>query len=207
MANASEAVQVLPVTSLTEYFRGSLHAALQKQRLAVDDHTEHYVVNVLTAFARSEALFEPGPEGLRLKPLVVMLSEALAAGSGVERLRALQRLGDVSLFIAGFFARSFARKLVDIDYHICMGAQAYSTLAHADRSRRGAVLGRVFTELAGKFQPMVDALNEMSEGSRRHSDADALRLYELWIKTGSRRSWRLLRELGMLPAPAGRLAH
>jgi hypothetical protein len=95
---------------------------------------------------------------------------------------------------------------VNIDYHISMGAQAYSTLADTDRSRRGAVLGRVFAELAGKFQPLVDALNEISESSCSHSNADALRLYELWIRTGSRRSWRLLRDLGVLPAPAGLLA-
>jgi hypothetical protein len=165
------------------------------------------VVNVLTLFARSEALFESTPEGCRLKPLVVMLSEALAAPSLAERQRGLQRLGDVSLFIAGFFARSFARKLIDIDYHISMGAKAYSTLADTDRSRRGAVLGRVFAELAGKFQPLVDAINEISESSCSHSNADLLRLYELWLRTGSRRSWRLLRDLGVLPAPAGHTAH
>jgi hypothetical protein len=34
-----------------------------------------------------------------------------------------------------------------------------------------------------------------------------LRLYELWIRTGSRRSWRLLRGLGVLPAPAGQRSH
>jgi hypothetical protein len=165
------------------------------------------VVNVLTLFARSEALFEQTADGLRLKPLVTMLSEAFAAPSLAERQRGLQRLGDVSLFIAGFFARSFARKLVDIDYHISMGAQAYSTLAATDRSRRGAVLGRVFAELAGKFQPLVDALNEISEASCSQSNVDALRLYEMWIRTGSRRSWKLLRELGVLPSPAGQLAH
>ena len=207
MSDQCEAAQVLPVTSLTEYFRDSLHTALQKQQLAVDGHTQHYVVNVLTLFARSEALFEQTPDGLRLKPLVAMLSEALGAPSLPERQRGLQRLGDVSLFIAGFFASSFAAKLVDIDYHISIGAQAYSTLADTDRSRRGTVLGRVFAELAGKFQPLVDALNEISEGSRSHSSADALRLYEVWIRTGSRRSWRLLRELGVLPAPAGQRAH
>ena len=198
---------VLPVTSLTEYFRDSLNAALGKQQLSVDDHTRHYVVNVLTLFARSESLFERSAEGCRLKPLVVMLTEALAAPSLAERQRGLQRLGDVSLFIAGFFARSFARKLVDIDYHISMGAQAYSTLADSERGRRGAVLGRVFAELAGKFQPLVDALNEISESSCNHSNADVLRLYELWIRTGSRRSWRLLRELGVLAVPAGQRAH
>jgi hypothetical protein len=207
MSDQREAAQVLPVTSLTEYFRDSLQTALQKQQLAVDGHTQHYVVNVLTLFARSEALFEQTPDGLRLKPLVAMLSEALTASSLAERQRGLQRLGDVSLFIAGFFASSFARKLVDIDYHISMGARAYSTLADTDRSRRGTVLRRVFAELAGKFQPLVDALNEISESSYNQSNADALRLYELWIRTGSRRSWRLLRELGVLPAPAGQLAH
>jgi hypothetical protein len=207
MSDPSAARQVLPVASLTEYFRDSLHAALGRQQLAVGDHTQHYVVNVLTLFARSEALFEPTADGLRLKPLVAMLSEALAAPTPAERERGLQRLGDVSLFIAGFFARSFARKLVDIDYHISMGAQAYSTLADADRSRRGNALGRVFAELAGKFQPLVDALNEISESSCVKSNADALRLYELWIRTGSRRSWRLLRELGVLAVPAGQRAH
>jgi hypothetical protein len=136
-----------------------------------------------------------------------MLAEALTASNLAERQRALQRLGDVSLFIAGFFARSFARKLVDIDYHIAMGAQAYSTLADTERGRRGAVLGRVFAELAGKFQPLVDALNEISEGARGHTDADVLRLYEVWLRTGSRRSWQLLRGLGVLPAPAGQRAH
>jgi hypothetical protein len=207
MSDPCESAHVLPVTSLTEYFRESLHSALQKQQLCVGDHTQHYVVNVLTLFARSEALFEQTTDGLRLKPLVSMLSEAFAAPSLAERQRGLQRLGDVSLFIAGFFARSFARKLVDIDYHISMGAQAYSALAATDRSRRGAVLGRVFAELAGKFQPLVDALNEISESSCGQSNADALRLYEVWIRTGSRRSWKLLRGLGVLPSPAGQLAH
>jgi hypothetical protein len=207
MSDQCDAAQVLPVVSLTEYFRDSLQSVLHKQRLAVEDHTQHYVVNVLTLFARSEALFEQSAGGCRLKPLVVMLSEALAAPTLAERQRGLQRLGDVSLFIAGFFARSFARKLVDIDYHISMGAQAYSTLADTDAGRRGTALGRVFAELAGKFQPLVDALNEISESSCSQSNADALRLYELWIKTGSRRSWQLLRGLGVLPAPAGRRAH
>ena len=53
------------------------------------------------------------------------------------------------------------------------------------RGRR-RVLGQVFAELAQKFQPMVDALNEVSETSHRHTDEDILRLYEIWLKTGSR---------------------
>jgi len=195
------AKRVQPVANLREFFRDALHGALEKQQLAVEDHTEHYVVNVLTMFARSEALYEQTPEGVRLKPLVVMLCEALEASGDAERNRSLQRLGDVSLFVAGFFARSFAAKLIDIDYHIAMGGRAYGALAHT-LQRRGRVLAGVFAELSEKFQPMVDALNEVSESSYVHSDQDILRLYEIWLKTGSARCYALLKRLGVDPTRA-----
>lgn len=193
---------VVPVANLQEFFRDNLHGALERQHLAVEDQTEHYVVNLLTLFARSEALYEPAPEGPRLKPLVTMLAEALEARSAGDRHRGLQRLGDVSLFVAGFFAQSFARKLIDVDYHIAMGGQAYRALAEALARGRARVLAHVFAELAEKFQPLVDALNEVSEASHRHTDEDILRLYEIWLKTGSRRSYRILRRLGVNPAPS-----
>jgi len=189
--------KVVPVTNLREFFRDELHTALEHQHVAVEGQTEHYVVNLLTLFARSEVLYDRTPEGMRLKPLVVLLSEALEAPSTGDRYRGLQRLGDVSLFVAGFFAQSFARKLVDIDYHIAMGGRAYGTLAESLARSRSRVLGQVFAELAEKFQPMVDALNEVSEISRRHTDEDILRLYEIWLKTGSRRSYLILKRLGV----------
>lgn len=195
--------RVVPVANLREFFKDELHGALEKQHVAVEDQTEHYVVNLLTLFSRSEALYDSTPEGTRLKPLVVMLSEALEAPSAGDRNRGLQRLGDVSLFIAGFFARSFARKLIDIDYHIAMGGRAYATLSQALSRGPSRVLGNVFGELAEKFQPMVDALNEVSETSYSHSDKDILRLYEVWLKTGSRRCYDILKRLGVDPTSAG----
>lgn len=195
--------RVLPVANLREFFRDSLHGALVKQRVSVEDQTEHYVVNLLTLFARSEALFDSTPLGLRLKPLAAILGEALEARCCAERNRALQRLGDVSLFVAGFFAHSFAARLIDVDYHIAMGGRAYAALAEVSSRGRVRVLGAVFAELAEKFQPMVDALNELSETSYSHSDRDILRLYEIWLRTGSARSYALLKRLGVDPTPAG----
>ena len=201
MAMPDASTKVLAVANLREFFKDELHGALAKQHLEVEDQTEHYVVNVLTLFARSEALYEQTSEGARLKPLVVMLSEALEAPTSEDRNRGLQRLGDVSLFIAGFFSRGFARKLIDIDYHIAMGGRAYGTLAEALTRGRSKVLGNVFAELAQKFQPLVDALHEVSECSYSHSDKDILRLYEIWLKTGSRRSYEILKRLGVNPIP------
>jgi hypothetical protein len=198
------AQRVLPVANLREFFRDSLHGALLRQHLCVEAQTEHYVVNLLTLFARSEALYEMTPDGLRLKPLVAMLCEALEAPPGTSaRNRTLQRLGDVSLFVAGFFAQSFAAKLIDIDYHIAMGGRAYGQLAQATARGRGRVLAAVFAELSDKFQPLVDALNEVSAGPAAHSDRDVLRLYEIWLKTGSARCYAQLKRLGVDPAPGG----
>ena len=208
---------IQPVSSLKEFFRDALHDALSHQHVAVEGETEHYVVNLLTMFSDTDALYERhanhGASGresrTHLKPLAIMLGEALEAPTNEARFRGLQRLGDVSLFIAGFFSAGFARKLVDIDYHIAMGGRAYGTLAESCPPARARTMRQVFAELAAKFQPMVDALNEISESSYQHSDQDRLRLYELWVKTGSERSRQLLRKLGLEPAPAARsqLAH
>jgi hypothetical protein len=206
MQHSEPSDSVLPVANLREYFHDALHDALVHQRVAVEDQTEQYVVNVLTLFSRSEQLYEQTADGVRLKPLVRMLAESLDAPTAQERERGLQRLGDVSLFIAGFFAHGFARKLIDIDYHIAMGGRAYGTLADGLSRGRKHVLGRVYAELAAKFLPLVEALGEISDAARRYTQADILRLYEIWLKTGSPRARGLLHKLGVTPTPVA-LAH
>ncbi len=197
---------VLQVSSLEEFFRDALHGAAAKQRLALDGHTEHYVVNVLTSFSRADTFFERTSSGSRMKPLALMLAEAMGAPTLAERQHALQRLGDVSLFVAGFFAHGFARKLVDVDYHIAMGGRAYGSLADSARAApRGRSIAGVFTELALKFRELVDALNEIADSARAPCHDELLRLYELWIKTGSERAAGRLRGLGLEPAASARV--
>jgi hypothetical protein len=201
---ALSAGPLVAVSSLREFFRDAFHAASEHQHLQIDEQAEQYVVNLLTMFSRADALYEQTPDGLRIRPLAQMLADALEARSAGERQRGLQRLGDVSLFVAGFFARSFARKLIDIDYHIAMGGNAYSALADTlQRSLSGRCVAAVYAQLAQKFHGLVDALNEVSDMSYRHSDADILRLYEIWMKTGSPRARGLLRQLGVQPVMAG----
>lgn len=208
MEDGRDPKSLVAVTNLREFFHDSVQTALRKQHVAVDDHTEHYVVNVLTMFARSDELYEQTPEGTRLKPLAHMLAAATEAPTPQLRDQALRRLGDVSLFIAGFFAQSFARKLVDVDYHIAMGGRAYGTLAETTRtSIRGQAFAAVFLELAQKFQRLVDVLNDVAEMSYEHSDKDVLRLYEIWMKTGSPRAFNILRKLGVEPVAARTREH
>src|SRR5271168_627766 len=199
---------LVAVSSLREFFRDAFHAASEHQQLDIDEQAEQYVVNLLTMFSRADALYERTPEGLRIRPLAHMLADALEAPTAAARQRGLQRLGDVSLFIAGFFARSFARKLIDIDYHIAMGGNAYSSLADSmQRTQSGRSIASIYVQLADNFQLLVDALNEVSEMSYRHTDADILRLYEIWMKTGSQRAHGILNRLGVQPVKHAGLLH
>ena len=195
--------RVLTVANLREYFHDALQGALAHQHVAVEDQTEHYVVNLLTLFSRSEQLFEHtrrtacgSSRWCRCCPMHSRHRRAQ------ERERGLQRLGDVSLFIAGFFAHSFARKLIDIDYHIAMGGRAYGTLAGGLCRGRRQVLGRVFAELAAKFQPLVDALNEISDAARRYTPGRcAAPVRDLAQDRQSARACSLLRGLGIEATP------
>ena len=200
MLSQSASESLVPVASLEEFFRDSLDAALVANHVVVERDTSYYVVQLLTLFARSDACYEPADGGERHRPLALMLADAVHAGSREERLFALQRIGDVSLFTAGFFAEALYDRAVGLDYYVNMGGGAYRTLATNGRgTTRGAALAEVFAELAAKFLDLVDALNEVRVSARGAGDRDVLRLYETWLRTGSRRAGRLLRQAGVQP--------
>jgi hypothetical protein len=124
------------------------------------------------------------------------LKLARALESGGERQRAnLKEVGDLSLFVSGFFADSLRRKLVDVDYYVTIGGRAYDALSR----RETDAFSPVFAELAENFVAFVDVLSEVSERSSCASNVDLLRLYERWLRTGSSRSGQLLVERGVVP--------
>jgi hypothetical protein len=194
---------VIAQTSLREYFHGELSEALNRQQVRAEHETVHYLTNLLTVFTRSEALFDHTENGVEIRPLALIYGAALNESSALERTRLLQKLGDTALFIAGVFSDSLKTKLVDVDYYIAMGGSAYSCLSDSMRGYRAANRAAfLFEELTRKFTDFVDVLSEVSERSRLSSDLDVLRLYEIWIRTGSKRARRRLRHLGIEPLDA-----
>jgi hypothetical protein len=190
--------RIRPVSNLREYFRQSVAASLQRNEVEVNLETSGYVGDLLTLYARSEALFEQGESGPELKPVALVLAAAADRGRA-ERYRALQRVGDQSLFIAGFLGDSLARKLVDVDYYVSMGGSAYRALSAAGQSTlRERARAVVFAELARNFLEFVDVLADLREVAC-DANEDLLRLYETWTRTGSRRAARRLRAHGIEP--------
>jgi hypothetical protein len=176
--------------SPTEYFRGLVEAAMQHQRLAARELTSFYLVNLLAGFVH----FDGSSSGGSAEPLGVRFARALQE-DGVRQRDELRHVGDTSLFVSGFFSDSLNRSLVDIDYYVQLGEYAYASLARRD----DGTLGDVFDELAGKFSAFVDVLGEVSERTALTSNSDLLRLYEKWLRTGSRRSGDLLASRGIVP--------
>ena len=179
--------------SAVEYFKTLVDDALAHQGIAAGELTSFYVVNLLTGFLQQREEEDDDT------PLAFRLLEALEV-AGMRQRASLKQIGDRSLFMSGFFADSFRRKLVDVDYYASIGGAAYARLSRHETDR----FSSVFAELADNFVGFVDVLSEVSERSSCSSNADLLRLYERWLKTGSRRCGQLLLERGVVPGPSAR---
>ena len=195
----SDCDRVMPVHNLQEYFRQSIDEAIVGQGVDIDPHATHYVVNMMTLFSRSEHFYEDDGEIYGIRPLALMLADAADAPSPEHRNQTLKRIGDVALFVAGFFVDSLRDKPVDVDYYMHMGENAYGSLSEETRGTfHGNAFADIYRELATKFRVLIDVLNEVRGGAEQ----DVVRTFEIWRKTGSQRAERLLREQGVLPIGA-----
>jgi hypothetical protein len=175
-----------------EFFKEQVEAACARQQLHPQPLTSYYVVSLLAEFMHlgragvNEAMSSS-------EPLGVKLLRALHTGGSLQRL-GLKQVGDASLFISGFFSDSLRRSLVDVDYYVSLGGYAYRSLVTSDDT-----LSPIFAELSEKFVSFVDVLSDVSARTSLTNDADVLRLYEKWMRTGSRRNGDLLAERGIVP--------
>lgn len=195
-------------TSMEAFFQSSLLSALENQRVDAEPCTVEYVSNLLISFSRSENFFDNTDDGLMLKPLASFYAEAVEGETSRDRDRALKRLGDVALFVAGVLGDSLNRKPVDVDYYVSMGGSAYAVLADTKQgpyALRG--FADVFNELSQKFTDFVDVLCEVTETANVASDKDVLRLYDVWSSTGSPRARRQLARLGLFPSHLSNTEH
>lgn len=199
----SNCTNIIINKSIQEYFFDSVNAAVKNQQIDTSEEIIQYLVNLLTSFSRSEELFQYSEDGVSLKPLALMYTDALTETATMERIRILQKLGDTALFISGVFSDSLNNKLVDVDYYIAMGGNAYAYLSESMRSRYHISSARpLFEELTNKFVEYVDVLSEVTDNKHFASNYDIMRLYEVWMRTGSERTKSLLLKMGIDPVNA-----
>ena len=185
------AESLVQAQSPLEFFKEQVEAACERQRLHPQPDTCYYVVSLLSEFMHFESL--SAEAFASREPLGIRLIRALQSDGSLQR-HGLKQVGDASLFISGFFSDSLRRSLVDVDYYMSLGGYAYRSLGTSDD-----VLSPIFAELSDKFGGFVDVLSEVSARASLTNDSDLLRLYEKWIRSGSRRNGDLLAEKGIVP--------
>lgn len=180
-----------------EYFHELVLSALSRQNLKPLPETEFYLVNLLNHFIVTDHLYARDASGNIIEePLALQFMEALELQHAQERRAVLRFIGDVALYVSGFFQDSLTRKRVDVDYYISMGKQAYGNVIdlEEERARRA-----VYAELSERFSKFVDVLAEIGEKTQLTTEKDLLRVYDLWVRTGSERAAESLKRNGIIP--------
>ncbi len=178
--------------SVNEFFHGAVTDALRAQDVCASEPTEFYLVNLLVEFTATPVSEEP---------LALKLARVQEIPTPDGKVKGLKEIGDQSLVVSGLFTDSIARKLIDVNYYMAMGANAYlqlSGLVAASRGSTGAFFRGVYEELAGKFARFVEVLQEIRRNTNLVGGTNLLRMYEAYARTGGEWLERRLREAGLL---------
>ena len=185
-----------------EVFKELVEGALDHQGVDNSEESTAYLVYLLESFVRQDTrIATAGTSPAR--PLAELLLSASQTPSA-HSVTSLRFVGDLALFLVGFYADGLRRDIAGPACYIRLGGSAYGILA---RSSAVAGAAALFDELATNFVRFADVLSEVSENCSLTDASHLLRLYERWQLTGSRRNAEQLRAQGVLLAPGSDAIH
>jgi hypothetical protein len=182
--------------SLQPYFKELVENAIYHQHIEVTDLSEFYIVNLLSRFMKTNALFDEDSGRFEEVPLAELLKQALSSTMS-NRIKIMKKMGDTSLYIAGYFSDYIDSKSVDIDYYISMGEGAYNNLSGIFAGEK--TFSELYGELSIKFAALVNILSEVRNSGKIISNSALIKLYERWLKTGDPLIKEQLQKEGIIP--------
>lgn len=188
---------LLAKKNLVEFFSEKVKSSARRQRVGVSEGVEFYLVRLLSHYSVSTNFFETNEEGeIEYRALALRLHDAVFDTRPGSRFVHLKKLGDTALYHAGVFYDGLYNQVVDVDYYINMGGQAYHSLANLSTPTDKS-LAEIFAELAVNFPKLVEVLYLCCEADVAQSNNDILRLIDRYVRTGSRKAEELLKEKGI----------
>jgi hypothetical protein len=188
------------VTDVDSYFETELREITRRQGVTLSPLSTRYLARMLSKFTETRAYLVEHEGKLNFPRLAQLWMEGFTK-TAFEQSQQFQYLGDFALFTSGFFSERINRSLVDMDYYIAMGGQAYQRAGHLRESLQAERSLNVFFELSATFTDLVEVLSELSDQALLANDKDILKLYERWLVNGSERVRRMLAENGVIPSP------
>jgi hypothetical protein len=149
-------------TSLDAYFAERLGEALHRESLHLEVESFRYLLHLLASFSHRGNLFRECDADDAGPPALADLFARAREANPSEQRQAYQRLGDMALFVGGFFGPYVHRRksLVNIDYYVEMGKTGYGQAATFARRTQTESLLR---ELSEKFRGVTEVFASMAD--------------------------------------------
>ncbi len=182
-----------------EFFREKVQAALSRQRLAISEEMEFYLVTLLCDFITpSKVDTIHGEMDLLETPLALVLKTALESPFE-HQYKLYKSIGDTSLYMAGYFQDSFNEKTVSSKYFMDLGASAYLTASTLSERKPELLLpARIFKNLSASFPDFVEIVADIAEKLEQDTQG-LLATYSRWTKNHSKRLEKTLLDSGFFP--------
>lgn len=185
-----------------QHFSEVLKEACVERKIKTYPQVETYLVHLLKHYLNSKNLHQNHEEGKKQPDTLAEMYLTAMNSESPKNKELMKALADRALYVSGFFGDSLQRKLVDIDYYSDIGSAAYSNLAVWTKEDTVANIYKTFSK---RFLDFVEILSYISEKSNVQTDQNVLRLYERYMKTGSKLAQDKLVELGVITVPKDQL--
>lgn len=174
------------------FFWEKISVACRQLNISLDEDLEYYLVNLLCDF------IEPINMGEFIDtPLALKLKQALESSSS-DQYKILKGLGDISLYLTGYFKEFLSSKSYDRNYYISMGSNAYYSISRTIMDKH---FSSIYLNLGNEFSSLVQILTLISETNQEIStDSGIVNIYEKWLKTGSKNLEEILKKEGIQPS-------
>lgn len=182
---------------LSAFFYETLSKALSSRRIEAPQHTECYLVSLLSGLAHDASVVS--------RTLVELRCEA-ELGPREQRLEKLRALGDQALSASSLFEAHLERQGLSRSYVTDMGKSAYRSASHlASASRRSheRLKAEVFYDLGDRFITYAAVLEDVREATALGGGDDLLSLFERYQKSHSPALLERMLAQGVWTTPAG----
>ncbi len=177
--------------SMAELFNSLIDEATKKVGFELQESSHAYILSFLERCLFTSSLADVG--GKEEPMIAEVLLKALQEEKVSKKQRDLQSLGEAILFKSGFFAGSFKRKIIGIDYYIDMGSVAYRNLYESSKDP-------VHEDLSSRFSGYVGLFSEVGHRVNFSDQEGILTLFDRYLEGGSVSAGAKLIELGVFPA-------
>ena len=157
-----------------DYIKKELHLADSSLSCEV----KNYLADLLYFYLRGDRFYEYQHDlGSDCEKTFVSLYGKIHSARTNEKIYLFKKMGDLSLYISGFFRSSIQKKVVDVSYYENMGQSAYGYLADCYSSQ-----SNVFQSLYQQFKDLAENLFYIQKKSELRDNKNSIALYKEYME-------------------------